>query len=140
MAYDKVVDSSLLDSNLSKVSDAINKKLGTNNRLSFPSGFVSAINSIVAGGSGEPSNVEIVEFIPPDVPVFKHSTGEAAVWGWGIYEGSQAWNSLYYLFSGTTSSEAIGTDENPLSLSVSGGRLYGLPSMTKGKCLAILTY
>lgn len=50
MAYNKVVNSSKLDSDLTTVADAIRSKGGTSKALAFPAGFVSAIEAIEAGG------------------------------------------------------------------------------------------
>lgn len=50
MAYDKVVDSAQLDADLTAVADAIRAKGGTDAQLAFPSGFVSAVQAIAAGG------------------------------------------------------------------------------------------
>ena len=49
MAYDKVVDSALLDSKLTQVADAIRTKGNTSADLQFPSGFISAILAIQTG-------------------------------------------------------------------------------------------
>lgn len=43
---DKVVDSTLLDSGLTQVADAIRAKGGTNDSLQFPDEFVSAVESL----------------------------------------------------------------------------------------------
>lgn len=51
MAYDKAVDSTQLDADLTTVADAIRAKGGTTDNLLFPSGFASAINAISSGGS-----------------------------------------------------------------------------------------
>ena len=53
MAYDKVVDSTQLDSDLTSVADAIRAKSGGSAQLAFPSGFVSEIGNIPSGG-GDP--------------------------------------------------------------------------------------
>lgn len=50
MAYDKVIDSALLEADLTTVADAIRSKGGTSEALSFPNGFVSAVEEIQAGG------------------------------------------------------------------------------------------
>lgn len=50
MAYDKVIDSSVLDANLESVANAIRTKGGTSANLAFPTGFVNAISAIEAGG------------------------------------------------------------------------------------------
>ena len=53
MAVDKSVDSAQLDAALSAVADAIRSKGGTEAALSFPAGFVSAIDAIPTGGGGQ---------------------------------------------------------------------------------------
>lgn len=49
MAYDKVVDSTILDSGLSSIANSIREKAGTDEALVFPNGFVSAIDEISIG-------------------------------------------------------------------------------------------
>lgn len=67
MAYDKVVDSSLLDTNLTIVANAIRSKGGTTENLSFPDGFVSAVQAIqTGGGSGDSSGVIGGSFTPTE--------------------------------------------------------------------------
>ena len=51
MAYDKVIDSSGLEANLTSVANAIRSKGGTSVDLAFPDGFVSAISAIKTGGN-----------------------------------------------------------------------------------------
>lgn len=46
MAVDKLVDSTQLDSDLTSVADAIRTKGGTSGTLSFPNGFISAVEAI----------------------------------------------------------------------------------------------
>ena len=46
MAYDKLVDSAQLNSNLTSVANAIRTKGATSDTLAFPSGFVSAVNAL----------------------------------------------------------------------------------------------
>lgn len=52
MAYDKAVDSTQLDADLTTVADAIRTKGGTTATLAFPNGFASAIAAISTGGGG----------------------------------------------------------------------------------------
>lgn len=52
MAYDKVVDSSVLDGNLTSIANAIRAKSGVSDDLSFPDGMVNAITAIRIGKSG----------------------------------------------------------------------------------------
>jgi hypothetical protein len=55
MAYDKKVDSSALNANLTAVANAIREKAGVSGLLSFPTGFINALNDIATG-----SNLEVV--------------------------------------------------------------------------------
>ena len=55
MALDTLVDGTQLDADLTTVANAIRTKGGTSASLSFPSGFVSAINDITT----EPVSVEM---------------------------------------------------------------------------------
>ena len=50
MAYDKVVDSVALDTQLTSIADAIRAKTGGTDSLVFPDGFSQAIAAIEAGG------------------------------------------------------------------------------------------
>ena len=50
MAYDKVVDSSVLDAGLKAIADAIREKGGTSDNLAFPTAMAEAIKAIEAGG------------------------------------------------------------------------------------------
>ena len=49
MAYDKVVDSTVLNAGLTQIANAIRAKTGTGGTLEFPSGFVSAIEGLSSG-------------------------------------------------------------------------------------------
>ena len=49
MAYDKVVDSAVLDAGLQSIADAIKAKGGTTDPLAFPDGMVAAVEAISAG-------------------------------------------------------------------------------------------
>lgn len=49
MAYDKVIDSSVLDANLTSVANAIRSKGGTSASLAFPAGFINAISRMETG-------------------------------------------------------------------------------------------
>lgn len=49
MAYDKVIDASVLDTNLTSIANAIRSKGGTSASLAFPAGFVNAISAIETG-------------------------------------------------------------------------------------------
>ena len=52
MAYDKVVDSSVLDAGLKQIANAIREKGGTSDNLAFPQAMADAIAAIEAGGGG----------------------------------------------------------------------------------------
>lgn len=51
MAFDKVVDSAVLESGLTSIANAIREKAGTSDALAFPAGFAEAIAAIQAGGN-----------------------------------------------------------------------------------------
>ena len=50
MAYDKAVDSGVLNAGLTSIADAIRTKGGTSGAMAFPAGFVAAIEAIETGG------------------------------------------------------------------------------------------
>ena len=52
MAYDKVVDSAVLNAGLKQIADAIREKGGTSDVLAFPAGMAEAIADIAASGGG----------------------------------------------------------------------------------------
>lgn len=60
MAYDKVVDSTVLNTGLTKIANAIREKGGTSASLSFPDAMATAIAAIEAGGGGLPDGVTAV--------------------------------------------------------------------------------
>lgn len=49
MAYDKVVDSAVLDAGLQQIADAIREKSGTSGNLAFPAAMADAIAEISGG-------------------------------------------------------------------------------------------
>ena len=51
MAYDKVVDSAVLDAGLKQIADAIREKAGTTDALAFPQEIADAIAAIQSGGA-----------------------------------------------------------------------------------------
>lgn len=61
MAYDKVVDSSALNTNLTSVANTIRTKGGTTGKLVFPDGFNNAINSIATQKPEQEKTVPITE-------------------------------------------------------------------------------
>lgn len=50
MAYDKVVDSAVLNAGLTQIANAIREKAGTSDSLAFPAAMAEAIAAIEAGG------------------------------------------------------------------------------------------
>ena len=50
MAFDKVVDSAVLDAGMKSVADAIRAKTGTTDLLAWPDGFKAAVEGIQTGG------------------------------------------------------------------------------------------
>lgn len=61
MAYDKVVDSSVLDAGLKLIADAIREKAGTTDALTFPQAMADAIAGIAAGATVETGTVTFNE-------------------------------------------------------------------------------
>lgn len=59
MAYDKVIDSGVLDGNLTQVAEACRNKTYATGTLAFPADFVEAINGIVL----QPHKLELVQDI-----------------------------------------------------------------------------
>lgn len=60
MAYDKVVDSVALDTQLTSIADAIRAKTSVTGSLAFPDGFSQAIAAIEAGGGAKVSTGTLV--------------------------------------------------------------------------------
>lgn len=54
MAYDKVVDSAVLDAGLKQIADAIREKGGTSGNLAFPAAMAEAVAAIASGGIDVP--------------------------------------------------------------------------------------
>lgn len=62
MAYDKVVDSTVLNTGLTKIANAIREKGGTSASLSFPDAMATAIAAIKAGGGGLPDGITALNY------------------------------------------------------------------------------
>lgn len=69
MAYDKVIDSSVLEADLTSVANAIRSKGGTSANLAFPTGFVNAIAAI---------ETESVTVETHEITVVSNLTGKSA--------------------------------------------------------------
>ena len=70
MAYDKIVDSTQLNADLTSVANAIRTKGETSEALAFPSGFVTAIAAIPIGGVALASlDIYIADYLtaPPTI-------------------------------------------------------------------------
>ena len=81
MALDKVVDSAVLDAEMTSVANAIRAKTGNTDMLAWPNGFLAAIAEITGGG-GAGLAYDMGEFVldadtkwldPPSIP---HNLGE----------------------------------------------------------------
>lgn len=81
MALDKVVDSAVLDAEMTSVANAIRAKTGNTDMLAWPDGFATAIAEITGGG-GAGLAYDMGEFVldadvkvlaPPSLP---HNLGE----------------------------------------------------------------
>lgn len=49
MAYDKIIDSTKLDADITIIADAIREKSGTSGKMTFPSGMADAVRNIQTG-------------------------------------------------------------------------------------------
>ena len=66
MAFDKVVDSAVLDAGMKSVADAIRAKAGTTDLLAWPDGFKTAVDGIQTGGGTTPSAPSDITFYDYD--------------------------------------------------------------------------
>ena len=94
MAFDKVVDSATLDAGLTEIADAIRTKGGTDDKLTYPDGFVTAIGAI----SGEEESMP---------------TGDTSV-DWSTLE------AVYVVFDTTTVPEGALARTFPITFRNSG--------------------
>ena len=65
MAFDKVVDSAVLDAGMKSVADAIRAKTGTTDLLAWPDGFKAAVDGIQTGGGttpGAPGDITFYDY------------------------------------------------------------------------------
>lgn len=72
MAFDKVVDSAVLDAGMLSVADAIRAKTGDADPLAWPDGFAAAISRIETGGGGvslADVDVYVADFYADEVAV-----------------------------------------------------------------------
>ena len=110
MAYDKVIDSSKLDSDLTSVADAIRSKGGTSEVLAFPAGFVSAIEAIEAGSASLKLiiNVESGSAVTCSNPATGVSYNATSVNGEAVFNGVSlgTWN-LTATKNGKTATKTI---------------------------------
>lgn len=66
MARFRRVDTDQLESDLTDIANAIRAKAGTTEELPFPSGYISAVNSITSG-SGSASDIEAEVAVQTDL-------------------------------------------------------------------------
>lgn len=111
MAYDKLVDSSQLNSDLGDVADAIRAKSGGSSQLAFPSGFISEIGNISTGGASLPSIISKIDggscTYASDTPVqsnkIQHNLGEKPkgyiIWSEDVMLDENAYANQTLMFS-----------------------------------------
>lgn len=66
MAYDKVVDSTVLDAGLKQIADAIREKGGTTDNLAFPVAMAEAIAAIETAGAGNGAKISYGSYTPTE--------------------------------------------------------------------------
>lgn len=79
MAYDKIVDSAVLDANLTIIANAIRAKGGSSASLEFPYGMAAAINAIESGSGGNTAKPKIIRM------TVNHTTLDSVAWGGKTY-------------------------------------------------------
>ena len=102
MAVDKLVDSTLLNNNLTSVANAIRTKTGGSSQLAFPNGFVSEIGGLSAPRpEANENDVILIDFDGrilysysatefanltelPTIPVLKYSFLQQDGWNWTL--------------------------------------------------------
>lgn len=150
MAIDKAVDSAALESDLTSVADAIRAKGGISDSLSFPTGMVSAINSISTGvtvqtasGSAKTSSRGLLTLnigFQPDLIVLKVGTvsGYEFNLNFALTEkwtsskaGCTSWYGDDYVYEAYVNS--IGTTSTSLYV-------YGYDSSWNGGAVASITF
>ena len=95
MAVDKLVDSAQLDADLTSVADAIRTRSGESGSLSFPNGFVAAVNSIEGITNVQIDGTSIVDNGVANIPLASYSTTGAIKVGNGFYIDSNAPETLH---------------------------------------------
>ena len=135
MAYDKVIDSSKLDSDLTSVADAIRSKGGTSEALAFPAGFVSAIEAIEAGGGGGGGEDLFASVLERTATSITHpsvkSIGAYLFYGYTSLKSVDFPNAKSlgaYAFFGCTGITALNT---PKVTSIDTNALYNVSALTK---------
>ena len=114
MSVDKLVDSTQLDSDLTSVANAIRTKGGTSASISFPAGFVSAINAIPTGGGITVTNYSLlsqdtIDFNGPDSDLFSASSGGMSIATVPIYIAEYSAQYQFTCFGAESGSAVFGS-------------------------------
>ncbi|MEF2837516.1 MAG: hypothetical protein U0N82_07300 [Oscillospiraceae bacterium] len=105
MANYELVNADQLDADLTSVGNAIRSKGGTSEKLSFPSGMVSAIGAIstgvelnfdVVGGTSQPSN-------PKENMIWVNTSTTISSWVFSATQPSNPSNGMVWIPTGTSS-------------------------------------
>lgn len=94
MAYDKAVDSAVLDANLKAIADAIREKGGTSDPIAFDA-MANAIAAIKAGGGGAATGT-VTLTAAGEVVTIEHGLGEIPS-VWAVYLTSDEINKTEFL-------------------------------------------
>ena len=100
MAYDKVVDSSVLDVNLTSVANAIREKAGSSDSFAFPQGFIDAISAIETGVNIELPNgyaMEMGTYVPSSDVTYIIELELKNTYRWSTYD--RTGNTFASMFS-----------------------------------------
>ena len=109
-----MADYLVTDTEMTSVAGAIRTKGGTQASLSWPSGFVSAINAIPTGGGGSLPTCTMTVTGDPDVVLSNFSDGVpsgtyVAIATWAVYSGYKSL-LIFVGYSGATSLSDAATD------------------------------
>ena len=115
MAYDKVVDSAVLDAGLKQIADAIREKGGTSDNLAFPTAMAEAIAAIEAGGvgikyaTGRITPAEQTTINSKNQLVITHNLGVIpSVLYMSVYESPSVTSGLNFIVTHTMHGQTIG--------------------------------
>ena len=127
MAYDKVIDSVVLETGLTDIANAIRSKGDMTETLSFPNGFINAINEIpagielnfeVVGGTEQPGS-------PSENTIWINTAAEITGWVFSATEPETPTEGMLWIFNASDSSVSFNAlKKNEIHLCPLAARQY----------------